>query len=335
MPRSHRVPYTHCIGAQPPANAVAEVACNHVPVTSTLAPQRALHIWGPLITLWIVWGSTYIGIAVVIGSMPGLLANGGRFLIAGVLLAGIVAITQGPHVLLITWHQLAYTSLMGVMLLGVGIGTLSIAQQYVPSGIAALLVAVIPLWIVLLRFAARDRPSKLTLTGVVVGLIGLALMMLPGGTRPVSGTDLDVVLGSLAILTSAFIWAFFSFRSTSFDLPKNAGVTTVYELFAAGLALLAVGAITGERWEPSTYSTSSWAGFAFLVLASIIGFTAYSWLLQRAPMSLTSTYAYVNPVVAVFLGWLILREAITLDVIIGLTVIVGSVALVVSGERRR
>jgi drug/metabolite transporter (DMT)-like permease len=306
-----------------------------VPVLPTLSPQRTLHIWGPLITLWIVWGSTYLGIAVVVDTMPGLMANGFRFLIATVILGVLLALTQGIAIFRISLHQFAYASLMGVMLLGVGIGTLSIAQQYVPSGIAALLVAVIPLWIVILRLAAKDRPSQLTLVGVVVGLIGLALMMLPGGTTPVSGTDGDVVLGSLAILVSAFCWAYFSFRSPSFHLPRNAAVTTFYELLAAGMALLAVGAITGERWIPADYSTSSWLGFGFLVIASIIGFTAYSWLLARAPMSLTSTYAYVNPVVAVFLGWLILREAITSDVIIGLTVIVGGVILVVTGERTK
>jgi drug/metabolite transporter (DMT)-like permease len=309
--------------------------CNDEAVTSTLAPTRTLAIWGPLITLWFVWGSTYLGIAVVIQSMPGLLANGGRFLVAGTVLAILVTMTQGARTLRIPLPQLAYSALMGVMLLGVGIGTLSIAQQYVPTGIAALLVAVIPLWIVILRFAARDRPSTLTQIGVVVGFAGIALMMLPGGTVPVSGDDADVVLASLAILTSAFIWAFFSYRSTSFQLPKNAAVMTVYELLAAGMALVGIGALRGERWEPSTYTASSWWGFAFLVVASIVGFTAYSWLLSRAPMSLLSTYAYVNPVVAVLLGSLILSEVITRDVVIGLTVIVGGVALVVAGERRR
>ena len=300
-----------------------------------MSPPRALYIWGPLITLWLVWGSTYMGISVVLDTMPGLLTNGFRFLLATAVLGSILVVTQGFSIFRISLPQFAYASLMGVMLLGVGIGTLSFAQQYVPSGIAALLVAVIPLWIVILRIAAKDRPSRLTLVGVVVGLIGLALMLLPGGTTPISGTDRDVVLGSLAILLSAFSWAYFSFRSPSFNLPRNAAVTAFYELFAAGMALLAAGAITGQRFTPAEYSTTSWLGFGYLVIASIVGFTAYSWLLARAPMSLVSTYAYVNPVVAVFLGWLILREAITTDVIIGLTVIVGGVVLVVNGERTK
>lgn len=319
--------------APPAGNAATE--WNHVRVPTTLTPARTLHIWGPLVTLWVVWGSTYLGIAVVIDTMPALMANGVRFLAAGAVLTVIVALTQGPRTLKVTSTELAYASLLGVMLLGVGIGSVALAQQYVPTGIAALLVAVMPLWIVILRFAARDRPAGLTLIGVVIGLAGLALIMLPGGTKPVSGGDFEVVLGSLAILIGAFSWAYFSFRSPSFTLPRNAAVMTVYELLAAGMALVGIGALRGERWESSTYSLSSWWGFIFLVAASIIGFTAYSWLLSRAPMSLLSTYAYVNPVVAVFLGWLILRESITLDVMIGLTVIVGGVALVVSGERSR
>ena len=314
---------------------VLTAPCNDEPVTSTLTPTRTVAIWGPLITLWLVWGSTYFGIAVVIESMPGLMANGGRFLVAGIVLALIVGITQGTRALRVSLPELANSALFGVMLLGVAIGTLALAQQYVPTGIAALLVAVIPLWIVVLRFASRDRPSTLTQIGVIVGFGGIALMMLPGGTVPVSGDDTDVILASLAILTSAFIWAFFSYRSTSFQLPKNAAVMTVYELLAAGLALIGIGALRGERWESSNYTASSWWGFAFLVVASIVGFTAYTWLLARAPMSLVSTYAYVNPVVAVLLGSLILSEVITRDVVIGLTVIVGGVALVVTGERRR
>ena len=319
---------------QTPRHA-ASAPWNDEDVTSTLTQQRTIAIWGPLITLWLVWGSTYFGIAVVIESMPGLMANGGRFLVAGIVLALIVSMTQGVRSLRIPLQELANSALFGVMLLGVAIGTLALAQQYVPTGIAALLVAVIPLWVVVLRFAARDRPSTLTQVGVIVGFGGIALMMLPGGTVPVSGDDTDVILASLAILTSAFIWAFFSYRSPRYRLPRNAAVMTVYELLAAGMALIGIGALRGERWEPSTYTASSWWGFAFLVVASIVGFTAYTWLLARAPMSLVSTYAYVNPVVAVLLGSLILSEVVTRDVVIGLTVIVGGVALVVTGERRR
>ena len=269
--------------------------------------------------------------------MPGLLANGLRFLAAAILLVGIIGVTQGFAVLRVSRDELAFAALMGVMLLGVGIGTLSLAMRYVPSGVAALIVAVIPLWIVILRLFAHDRPSPLTLIGVVIGMSGLALLILPGGTDPGpdGGTTTDVVVWSIAILVSAFSWAFFSWKSTSFPLPRNAAVMTVYELLAAGAALVGLGAVLGQRIDVGTYSTASWIGWSYLIAASIAGFTAYTWLIARAPMSLVSTYAYVNPVVAVFLGWLILSERLTPDVLWAMVIITVGVALVVNGERVR
>jgi len=289
----------------------------------------------PLITLWILWGSTYLGIALVVQTMPPILANGLRFLAATAVLALVVVLTRGIGVLRVTMSQLRATIVMGVMLLGVGIGTLSLAQRYVPSGIAALIVAAMPLWIVIFRFRAGDRPSRLTLAGVAVGIIGLTLMLLPGGTTPVSGSDRDVFLWCLAITVSSFLWALFSWRSTRYDLPANPLTTTIYELLSAGVVLTVLGLVIGERVDASQFSAASWWGWGFLVFASVVAYVCYVWLLNNAAMSLVSTYAYVNPVVAVFLGWLIIGEPISRDVIIGLTVVVGGVVLVVSGERRR
>jgi drug/metabolite transporter (DMT)-like permease len=221
------------------------------------------------------------------------------------------------------------------MLLTAGIGMISLAERYVPSGVAALIVSAMPLWIILFRLKAGDRPSRLTLVGVAIGLLGLMIMLLPGGTEPVAGSDADVALWSLGITTTAFLWALFSWRSSRYDLPKNPLTTTVYELLTAGVALSAIGLVLGERIDFSSVTSISWFGWGFLVLASVLAYTAYVWLLGNAPMSLVSTYAYVNPVVAVFLGWLIIGEPITTDVIIGLSIVVGGVVLVVSGERQR
>lgn len=305
-------------------------------VTSTRTPLRStgLSVWGPLVALWLIWGSTYLGIAVVGTSMPPLMANGFRFLVAALILAAVLVGTRGPRVLAVTLPQLRSTAIMGVALLGVGIGVLSLAERYVPSGIAALLVAVMPLWIVLLRLRAGDRPVRLTLIGVGIGLGGLALLLLPGGTTPVSGTDADVVLWSLAILGSSFCWAFFSFRSTRYVFPANPLVTTTLEMAVAAAALVGAGALRGERLHLDQVAPDAWWAWAYLVAASIAGYTAYTWLLGHAPLSLTATYAYVNPVVAVLLGFLLIGESITRDVLLGLTVVVGGVALVVTGERR-
>lgn len=308
-------------------------------VTSTRlpAPDRTtgLSVWGPLVGLWLVWGSTYLGIAVMSTSdLPPLMANGSRFLAAAAVLGIVLAVVKGPGAFAITVPQLRSVATMGVALLGVGIGTLSLAERYVPSGIAALLVAVMPLYVVLLRLRSGDRPQRLTLIGVAVGLGGLALMMLPGGTQPVSGGDGDVVLWSLAILGSSLSWAYFSFRSVRYPFPANPLVTTTYEMAFAAVALFAVGLLRGERLDPAAVSSEGWWAWGWLIIASIAGYTAYTWLLGHAPLSLTSTYAYVNPVVAVLLGFLLIGEALTRDVLVGLTIVVGGVALVVTGERR-
>jgi drug/metabolite transporter (DMT)-like permease len=293
-----------------------------------------LQIWVPLVALWLVWGSTYLAIAVTTQTMPPLLSAALRFLAAAALLGVGLIMFKGIGVLRVSLRELAFSGLMGVMLLGVGIGTVSLSEQHIPSGVAALLVSVNALWVVLLRVRAGQRPSRLTLAGVAVGIVGLAFMLLPGGTAVISGTDRDVVFWSAAVLVSAFSWAFFSFKSTGYPLPRNVFVMTFYELVIAALALLGAGAVTGERLDFTVVTQSSWVALSWLVLASLIGYSAYGWLLNKAPLSLTSTYAYVNPVVAVLLGSLILSEPLTRDVIVGLTVVLGGVILVINGERR-
>ena len=299
----------------------------------TRAP--GLQVWGPLVGLWVLWGSTYLATAVLVRSLPPLTGSGLRFLAAAAILAVVLMAVRGPGVLRITRAQLRSTATMGVMLLGVGIGTVALSERYVPSGIVALIVAVNPLWIIVFRMRAGERPAVPTLIGVCLGMAGLAFMMLPGGTHAVAGTDTDVVFWSLAMLCSSFCWAFFSWRSSRYDLPSNTLVTTAYEMaFGAG-ALLLAGTVTGERVHLDQVRVDSAWAWVYLVAASVAGYTAYTWLLGNAPMSLVSTYAYVNPVVAVFLGWLLIGEPVTSDVILGLTVVVGGVMLVVTGERRR
>lgn len=293
-----------------------------------------LQIWVPLVALWLVWGSTYLAIAVASQTMPPLLSAAVRFLAAAAILGIVLALVKGFNVFRVTRSEFAYSGLMGVMLLSVGIGIVSLAEQRIPSGVAALLVSVNALWVVLLRLRAGQRLSRLTMAGVAVGLIGLAVMLLPGGTAVVAGTDLEVVLWSAAVLVGAFSWAFFSFRSTGYTLPQNALVMTFYELIFASMALFGVGAAIGERLDFTVVTQSSWVALAWLILASLIGYSAYGWLLNKAPLSLVSTYAYVNPVVAVLLGTLILSEPLTRDVVIGLTVVLGGVILVINGERR-
>ncbi len=299
----------------------------------TEAPIRT--IMGPLITLWIIWGSTYMGIALMVKSMPPLLGSGTRFITASLVLGTIVVLVKGPRSFKLTGPQVRGAAFMGVTILGVSIGILSLAERYVPSGIAALIVSAVPLWIIFFRFRAGDRPSRLTLMGVGVGLMGLVLMLLPGGTEPVNGaSNSQVALWSVAIACGSFSWAFFSWRSTRYQQPEEPLTSAVIQLATAGIFLTLVGALIGERWDFNVVTQQSWAGWGYLVFASATAYSAFVWLINNAPMSLVATYAYINPVVAVFLGLIILNEAITVDVVVGLSIVVGGVVLVVSGERR-
>jgi drug/metabolite transporter (DMT)-like permease len=293
-------------------------------------------LWVNLVIVWIVWGSTYIGILFATETIPPFLAMGSRFLVAFAIMAIITGMLRGWSVLRVTRRQWASASFMGVALLGVGLGTVGLAQDYVPTGVMALIIASTPLTIVIWRVLTGDRPARLTLVGVVVGLVGIGWMLLPGGTRPVSGTDSDVVFWSILILISSTIWATTSFFSARLPKPADSFALTTYELLSGGIALTVVGLLIGERIDLSAISGRSWAGWIFLVTAgSVLAFTSFTWLINNAPISLASTYAYVNPAVAVLLGLLLYNEVLTSDVVIGLTVVLGGVILVVSGESLR
>lgn len=293
-------------------------------------------LWTNLIIVWIVWGSTYMGILYATESIPPFFAMGTRFIAAFAIMVVLTGMLRGWGALRVTRQEFASASFMGVALLGVGLGTVGLAQDYVPTGVMALIIAATPLTIVLLRICTGDRPARLTLVGVVVGLLGIGWMLLPGGTRPVSGTDGDVVFWSVMILISSTIWATTSFFSARLPKPKDSFALTTYELLSGGLALLILSLLVGEQVDVGAITVRSWAGWIFLVTAgSVLAFSSFTWLINNAPISLASTYAYVNPAVAVILGLLLYSEAITSDVIVGLTVVLGGVVLVVSGESLR
>jgi drug/metabolite transporter (DMT)-like permease len=209
-----------------------------------------------------------------------------------------------------------------------------VAEQTVPSGIAALLVAATPLWLVCLRFAARDRPAALSLLGTVVGFVGIAVLVRPGASL---GEGVET-WGLVTVVGAAASWALGSFLSSRIPVPGDAFVATTWEMLTGGLALLVAGTASGELGDLALDDVAgeAWAWLAYLVLVgSIVAFSAYVWLLQHAPISLTATYAYVNPVVAVALGALVLAEPITSAVVVGGAVVVLGVGLVVTAERPR
>jgi drug/metabolite transporter (DMT)-like permease len=298
------------------------------PMSST-RPSAAL-VWTALAIVYIVWGSTYLAIRITVETLPPFLSAGLRFGLSGLLLGAIIAIRSGPAALRVSGRQVAASGLVGLLLLGGGNGMVVVAEaRGVPSGIAALLVATVPLLVVVLRVVTGDRPRAATLIGVLLGFAGLAALIASRG-----GGGVVPVRGALLVVAAATSWSIGSFFSRQLPLPANPFVAAVYEMIVGGLAMALGGALRGEPAQLAHGSTRSWFALLYLLMVgSLVAFTAYVWLLQRAPISLTATYAYVNPAVAVLLGALLLDERITGPVLLSGAVIILGVALVVSTER--
>ena len=288
--------------------------------------------WTALGTVYVVWGSTYLAIRYAVESMPPLLHAGLRFIAAAlILLAGLVLV-RGRAALRATPAQLTTAAVSGLLLLVGGNGLVSIAEQRVDSGLAALLIACVPLWIVVLRAAMGDRPGLATAGGVLLGFVGVALIFLPGRD---GGTDLGYAL--LCVLASLF-WACGSLLVTRRPVPADPLLLTGVEMLAGGVVLIAGSAVAGELsgFSPAAVSGRSWLALAYLVVfGSLVAFTAYVWLLGNVPVSLVSTYAYVNPAVAVLLGALIAGERLTGAALADGLVVLAAVAVVVTAEGRR
>jgi drug/metabolite transporter (DMT)-like permease len=306
----------------------------------SLAPARAaspLRVWSALWIVYVVWGSTYLAIAVTIQSLPPLISLGLRFLVAAALMAGWLAVRSGGARLRVARAEFAGAALVGVLLLGVGIGIVTLAERFVPSGVAALIVACVTVWVVLIRVVTGDHPPLVTWLGVIIGLAGVAVLVLPGDqVQAVGGASAaERTVWSLAIVAGTFSWAVGSWLQPRIPTPRDPLVLTTYEMLVGGLVLTGLGLLRGERFEQMLDgTTASYAAWLYLVtIGSLLAYTAYVWVVGHAPLSLVTTYAYVNPVVAVLLGFLILGEPLTAGVLLGGAIVVTGVALVVSGER--
>ena len=287
-------------------------------------------VWAALLTVYVVWGSTYLAIRVMVETMPPLLSSGVRFALAGAIFLLALRLRGGRGRLRVTRRQLAAAGLVGALLCFGGNGLVSVAEEEVPSGLAALIIGAVPLWVVLLRMVHSERVHRGTLAGVFLGFAGLAVLVLPGD-RPGDAP----LWGVLLIVVASVSWATGSFYSKRVDVPPDAFVSTGFQQLLGGGIMVAAGLVMGEAAEVhlAEFSTRSLVAFAYLVTAgSFLAFTAYTWLLQNAPISTVATYAYVNPVIAVILGALILSEEITVTVVVGAAAIVLSVAAVVRRE---
>jgi drug/metabolite transporter (DMT)-like permease len=289
----------------------------------------AWKLWTGLWIVYIVWGSTYLAIRVMVETMPPLLGAGARFTVAGAVMVAVLGVRRRVR---LDRRQLLSALLVGTLLMGAN-AVITVAEQEVPSGLAALLVASIPLWVILLRRLAGEPVSRKSVAAVLVGFAGVALLLMPGEQ---SGEA--TLLGLGACVFAALMWASGSFASPRVRLPRDPLVSTGWQMLLGGLVCLAAGLAAGEAPEvdPGAFSTRSVVALAYLVVfGSWLAFTAYAWLLQNAPISKVSTYAYVNPVVAIVLGWLILDEVVTPVTLLGAAIIVASVFLVVRIETAR
>lgn len=289
-------------------------------------------IWAAMIAVYIVWGSTYLAIRYAVETMPPFLMAGVRFLVAGGILYGLMRLRGEPAPIRREWRSAA---IVGLFLLVGGNGSVVWAEQRVPSGIAALLVGSAPLWMVLLdglRPGGR-LPSRWAVVGVVLGFIGIVLLV---GPAHLIGLEGGVDLwGAGALTLAAFSWAIGSLYNRGARLPASPLLGTGMEMVMGGLGLVMLGSLSGEfsRLNLSAISSRSLWGLAYLIIfGSWVGFAAYGWLLRVAPTTLVSTYAYVNPLVAIFIGNWLAAEPLTARILIAAAIILSSVALITRAQ---
>jgi drug/metabolite transporter (DMT)-like permease len=302
-------------------------------ITRTRDPRLALQIVAAFLAVYIIWGSTYFAIKVAIQTMPPFLMAGARFLVAGALVFGWLLLRGEARPKLVHWRS---ALILGGLLLFMGNGGVTWAEQVIPSGLAALIVAMVPIYVALLDWIrpGGSRPSTLRIVGLVIGFVGVALLIGPlatGGFSPALFAAFVPLVGSLC-------WAAGTLYARSAKLPTNPLVGTGMEMLVGGVLLTVAGLALGEgnQIHPAKFSLDSLLAFGFLVIfGSIIAFTSYIWLLSKVNPGRVSTYAYVNPVVAVFLGWAFASEAVTGRTLIAAAVILLAVMIITLSPNRQ
>ena len=292
-------------------------------------PSRT-QVWTALAIVYFVWGSTYVAIKLAVRTLPPLLAGGTRFLLASAILATVLLVLRRS--LRVTRAELLGTAIVGTMLLALGVGLVHIVEQHIDSSVAAMIAGSVPLQVILWRTLGGDRVSKGTLVAAVVGITGLALIVVPGGLDGGSQAWALVLM-----LFATMSWSIGSFISQRLTLPRDPFVTTVYEMLAGGVVATVAATLMGQWGELDRNALQPGPVAAWLYLAaigSVIGFTAYAWLLGNAPISQVVTHQYVNPLVAVVLGAALLDERPNRLTAVGAALIVGAVVVTVRRESR-
>ncbi len=298
-------------------------------------PSRTSLIWVGIAILYVVWGSTYLGIRIAVETLPPFLLAGARFGLAGLVILGVALLRRRGRVPLPTRRELRDMTVVGAALMVGGMGLVALGEQTVPSGIAALMIAMMPLWVAVLgRVFFGERLPRVAIAGVAIGLVGVGILV--GPSAAVAETFNPG--GILALLISPISWACGSlYSSHRAQLPKDPLVATGGQMLAGAVILIVIATVKGEAsaFRLDAVSPESLAAFAYLtVIGSLVAFTAYVWLLRVAPLPLIATYAYVNPIVAVFLGAIVLQEPITPRTLVAGAVIIFAVALIITARGR-
>jgi drug/metabolite transporter (DMT)-like permease len=284
-------------------------------------------IWIALLALYIVWGSTYLAIRFAVETIPPFFHAGVRFLVSGIIL---VVWQRGAGQAMPTRKQWISLFVIGNLLLLGGNGLVAWAEQTIPSGIAALMIGSIPMFLVVTE-AFRPggvKPNRWTFLGLLIGITGIFILV--GADELTGGMQLDP-LGIGALLLACVFWSLGSVYSKHAELPNSSLMSTGGQMLMGSIGLFAVSLVTGElsKWDPSGTTTKSLLGLIYLILVgSLIGFVSYGWLLQNAPISLVATYAYVNPIVAVLLGAWLAAEPLEPRIWLAAAIIVGSVIFI-------
>jgi drug/metabolite transporter (DMT)-like permease len=298
-------------------------------------PNRSLvGLIAAFAAVYIFWGSTYLGIKYAIETLPPFLMAGSRFIVAGSILfiwARFSKDYEKP-----SFKHWRTSFIVGTLLLLGGNGGVVLAQHYISSSLAALLVATEPFWIVLLSWLwlKGARPNWKVALGLLIGFLGVYLLI--GGQSENAGSAGEQLLGAFFVIAGALSWALGSMYGLRATTPKSSALTAGMQMLSGGTVLALVGTLKGEWTTFNVADVSANSLFAviyLIIFGSLIGFTAYSWLLKNAQPAMVATYAYVNPIIAVFLGWLIAGESFTAQMLIGATIIVGSVVLITSHNK--
>ena len=308
-------------------------------MTPAKARPSTAAVAAALLTVYVVWGSTYLAIAVMIDTLPPLMAAGARFVTAGVFMLGAVTAharwlrrrgTPTERPTLVHWRSAA---IVGTLLLLGGNGGVVLSELLIPSGIAAVLVATTPIFMALfVSILDRRRPGWLVIGGLVAGIVGVAILLAP--VDPLSRIE---PAGIGLVLVAEIAWASGSVYAQRAPMPRSSFLATGMEMLSGGIALVGAGLLLGElgRTDFSTFSLDSVLALGYLIVfGSIVAFTAYTWLLANVSVTVVGTYAYVNPIIAVVLGAVLLSEPITLRTVVATVIIIGAVVAMVSGRPR-